>query len=245
MRITSTTPLPATAQKQTHPLTWKPARTLYRGSRGIKGTPIGVLTLPSPLAHCVHVVIRVRVWGVLSIVVPPPFRHTKEHLAALRVRTPDSAHHASSALSYLVILISKMWPRALSTSKLHHSWTNGCANSLRGRQVFRLTVLYSARPPSTPILPYLTLRPVRHLDQLIVAEETADVSQGFVFVLGNVLAIARKHGVERTTLRVCLPTLQVRCPMSSWTMDGRFRLATSLGSSGNLGFPRTGPLTER
>ena len=201
-------------------------------------------TLLFPPARYVHVVILARAQGALSIVVPPPFKPTREQPAALLVRTPDFVHRVSNAPLFSVIPISKLRRRALSTLKLLHSWTNGCANSLKGCQLSRLTVPHFMGPLSTPTVPHLTLRPI-HLDHLIVAEETADVSLGFVCVLGSVLVTAVARGVEKATLRVCLLTPRARCPTLGWITDGIFRLVIGLGSSPNLGFPRTGPPRER
>lgn len=169
----------------------------------------GADTLPSPSARCAPVAILVRVQGASSTAVPPPFRRTTEHPTTLRVRTPDIVLRVLNALSYLVILTSNLLRWALLTLKLHHSWTSGCASSLRERQRFRLTV---AR--SIPILPYPVVRSTPHLDHVTVVGETADASQGFVFALARVLASAVTHGARKGTVRVCLSALQVRFLLS-------------------------------
>ena len=238
-RIIPTTPPPAITPNQMHLLFRRSARTPHQRSQRIKGVSIGVPIQLSPSALCVRVVILVHVRGVLSIVVPPLFRHTRECPVALHVRTPDSVHHAWSALLYLVTLISKLYRPALSTLKLHRSWTNGCVSSLRRCQLFRLTA-----PLSTLTLPYPTLLPVLHLGHPVVAEEVVGASQGFAFALESVSA-AMARGAGKATLSTLLSTPPVRCPILGWTMGGRFRLVISLGSLPNLGSPRTGLLTGR
>jgi len=199
--IIPTTPLPATTRNRMRLLSWNPSPAPYRESQRTKEAVIGAPTPQSRSVRCVPVVTPVHVQDALSTVAPPPSRRTRERPVVLRVRTPDSVHHVLSVLLYLVILISKSWRRVLSILKLHPSWTNGCANSLKGCHLYRLTVPYSRGLRSIPTLPYLIGRLILHLDRLTVVAETAGASRGFAFVSESVSATAVGHGVGKATRR--------------------------------------------
>ena len=221
------------------PLPSNPVQALYLESQETKGALTGAPTLPSPSARCARVVILVPVQVASNTAAPPPFRHTQEHQTTLRAPTQDIALHALSAPSCLVILTSKLSPRVLSALKTHRSWTNGCANSLRERQLYRSTVIRS-----TPTLPYQIGRPTPHLGYPTVVEEVVGASRGFVFASESVLASAVTRGLGKVMLGVYPSALRIRFLLSE--TDGiSGRLAIRLGFSPNMGSLRTGPLKGR
>ena len=63
-----------------------------------------------------------------------------------------------------------------------------------------MTVTDFTGPHSSQTLPYPVVLPILHLDHPIAVEGTADVNQGFVFVLERVSVTVVAHGVGRAKL---------------------------------------------
>ena len=219
-------------------LPWKLARATYRDLRETREALAGAAILLYPSAHYVHVVTLARAQGVLSIVVPPHYRHTREH-PALLARTPDIVHRVLSALLCSVVPISNLQRQAPSTLELHRSWMSGCANSSRKCQPSRLTTTHSTLPLPCPVG-----RSSPHPDPPTVAVEAVGVRERFAFVVRSVLAGVREHGGRGETLRVYPSAPQVRFLLSGWAA-GTYQSAVSPGSLLNTEFPPTGPPKER